>query len=370
MPRARKPARLWLRPGDDDRAAVWIILDGGKQISTGCSALDRGGAESALERHIAKRFLAEPSQKDRRASEVTVAEVVAHYLAAKRKTAKRPMELAYRAERLLDWWGDRTLDDITSKTCEAYAVAQTTPAQARRQLEDLRAAIAIAVADGVTRQSVKVTLPPKPKGRVAHLERDVIAKLIWTAYRKREFQKGRATKKRPMLHVARFLLTALYTGSRSGRVWQASFVKEVGSPWIDLNASVFYRAWDGEAVAANKRAPPIRLPERLLAHMRRWRAKGARYVVEYQGRPADPKRAYSKLVVEVLGEKSGIVRHTLRHTAATWLMQAGVDPYEASGYLGMTLETLETTYGHHHPSHQAGVGSAFSSGKAGRVGVR
>ncbi len=370
MPRARKPARLWLRPGDDDRASIWIILDGGKQISTGCSALDRSGAERALERHIAKRFLAEPAEKDRRASDVPVAEVVAHYLAAKLKTSKRPKELAYRAERLLDWWEDRTLDDVTSKTCEAYAAAQSTPAQARRQLEDLRAAIALAVADGVTRQSVKVTLPSKPKGRVAHLERDNVAKLIWTAYRKREVQRGRATKKRPMLHVARFLLTALYTGSRSGRVWQASFVKEVGSPWIDLDAGVFYRAWEGEVVAGNKRAPPIRLPSRLLTHMRRWRAKGARYVVEYQGRPADPKRAYSKLVAEVLGEKSGIVRHTLRHTAATWLMQAGVDPYEASGFLGMTLETLETTYGHHHPAHQAGVSDAFSSGRAGRTGAR
>lgn len=36
-------------------------------------------------------------------------------------------------------------------------------------------------------------------------------------------------------------------------------------------------------------------------------------------------------------DAKGIVRHTLRHTAAIWLMQAAADKWEASGYLGMTL---------------------------------
>lgn len=94
----------------------------------------------------------------------------------------------------------------------------------------------------------------------------------------------------------------MVTGSRSSRIWQASFVKEQGRPYIDLDAGVFYRAWEGEIVAGNKCAPPIRLPARLLAHMRRWHAKGAKYVVEYHGKPADPKWAFRNLVDEVLGE--------------------------------------------------------------------
>jgi integrase len=133
-------------------------------------------------------------------------------------------------------------------------------------------------------------------------------------------------------------------------------------------SGVFYRAADEEIVAANKQAPPIRLPSRLLAHMRRWHRKGARYVVEFQGRPADPKRAFRNLTDDVLGEEAqGIVRHTMRHTAATWLMQGGVDMWQAAGYLGMTKETLEKTYGHHHPDHRGDVGNAFTSGRAGRI---
>jgi hypothetical protein len=46
-----------------------------------------------------------------------------------------------------------------------------------------------------------------------------------------------------------------------------------------------------------------------------------------------------------------ITPHTLRHTAATWLMQAGVDRWEAAGFLGMSVEMLDRVYGHHHPDH-------------------
>lgn len=60
-----------------------------------------------------------------------------------------------------------------------------------------------------------------------------------------------------------------------------------------------------------------------------------------------------------------LMRHTLRHIAATWLAQSGEYPFSVSGYLGMSQKTLETTYGHHHPDQQASIGSAFSSGRAG-----
>lgn len=368
MSRARKPARLWLRPASKDRAAVWIILDGGKHIGTGCAQLDREGAERALGEYIAKQFLAEPAKRHRAASQVSIAEVLAHYLSLKKDTATRSRELAARAENLMAYWGDKTLDDITSGSCAEYVRQRGNQNGSRRELEDLRAACRQAIADKVTRESVTVTLPPKAKGRVKHLDRATLAKLIWAAYRKRGKYRGAPNKRKPTVHIARFTLAAVYTGSRSSRVWQASFVKEIGRPYIDLDAGVFYRAWEGEVVAGKKRAPPIRLPGRLLAHMRRWHRMGAKYVVEYNGKAADPKRAFRNLVDEVLGDDAeGVVRHTLRHTAATWLMQTAADKWEASGYLGMTLETLEKTYGHHHPDHQAGVGLAFTTGRAGRM---
>jgi integrase len=53
-----------------------------------------------------------------------------------------------------------------------------------------------------------------------------------------------------------------------------------------------------------------------------------------------------------LAKLSGrVTPHTLRHTAATWLMRAGGDRWEAAGFLGMSVEMLDRVYGYHHPDH-------------------
>jgi integrase len=48
-------------------------------------------------------------------------------------------------------------------------------------------------------------------------------------------------------------------------------------------------------------------------------------------------------------------QNVLRHTAATWLMQSGTDPWEAAGFLGMSVEMLLERYGHHHPDRLSGA---------------
>jgi len=55
----------------------------------------------------------------------------------------------------------------------------------------------------------------------------------------------------------------------------------------------------------------------------------------------------------------GVSPHVLRHTAASWAMQGGANVYAAADYLGMTVETLERTYGHMRPGHHAGVTRAI-----------
>src|SRR5262249_40111691 len=98
--------------------------------------------------------------------------------------------------------------------------------------------------------------------------------------------------------------------------------------------------------------PAARIHARLLPHLRRWQAvdmaHGISAVVHYQGEPVTKLRSSWKRVSG--GAADG--PHVLRHTAATGLMQAGVDVFEAAGYLGMSVETLLEVYGHHHPSFQ------------------
>ena len=55
--------------------------------------------------------------------------------------------------------------------------------------------------------------------------------------------------------------------------------------------------------------------------------------------------------------------HTLRHTAATWLMQIGVSTWDAAGFLGMSEKTLRDVYGHHHPDYLQGAAKAIGTKK-------
>ena len=57
-------------------------------------------------------------------------------------------------------------------------------------------------------------------------------------------------------------------------------------------------------------------------------------------------------LVKAAGLPPDVTPHTLRHTAATWLMQSGADLWDSAGFLGMSVATLEHVYGHHHPDHQ------------------
>ncbi|MCW4114372.1 hypothetical protein NPA31_005270 [Aurantimonas sp. MSK8Z-1] len=284
MPRKTLPPRLWLEPERRDRTgavthgATWIILDAGRKHRTGCGAGDHAGAAKKLEDYLIAKHAAKPLPKSRSAAEVAVADVLRHYLDVREREVAAPELLALRVDHLLEFWGDKTLDDIDTKSCGRYVQARRPHVGgARRELEDLRTAINLAKRDKLCREEVIVTLPPKPKPRSDYLERDAAAKLLWAAYRRRGVQtvsrgsrKGRkvVTPKRPLLHVARFILFAIYTGTRSKRIWTASFTKREGHPWIDVDNGVFYRGAPGETASDNKRAPSIRLPKRLLAHCR------------------------------------------------------------------------------------------------------
>ena len=53
----------------------------------------------------------------------------------------------------------------------------------------------------------------------------------------------------------------------------ASPYRGEGRSYVDLESSIFYRLAEG-ARETNKRQPPVPLPPRLLAHLRRWADKG------------------------------------------------------------------------------------------------
>lgn len=273
------------------------------------------------------------------------------YVTDKAPSHARPDETAIRVETLSRFFGDKTLADINGDLCQAYVDQRGREAAARRELEDLRAAINHHRQQGYCSEIVSVALPDRVPARERWLTRSEAARLIWAAWTYREVQKGQNTERRSRKHVAKFALIGFYTGTRSAAICSAALSQQEGRAWIDLENGVYYRRAPG-ARKTKKAQPPCRISHRLLAHLRRWKANGQTYAVEFNGKPVGSVRKAFERTVKAAGLEGKVTPHTLRHTAATWLMQNGANPWDAADYLGMTEETLINVYGHHHPDHQ------------------
>ena len=268
---------------------------------------------------------------------MTIGEVLDLYGTGHARGVKAPERIGYSFKRLRPWFGPARVSSINRSTCEAYVrhrnVANDT---VRTELAHLTAAINWCKAEGRLVTDVVVTLPPKAAPRDRWLTRDEVAKLI------------RACRRRSP-HLARFILAGVYTGRRSAALRSFQFMPNMQGGWIDTERGVLYGLAEGET-ATRKRKPPAPVPPRLLAHLRRWEAKGARWVVEHNGKPVGSVKTAWRTVLREAGIEH-CTPHDLRRTCATWMMQNGADLWAAAGYLGMTVPMLVEVYGHHHPDH-------------------
>lgn len=302
------------------------------------------------------------------------------YLTDKAPSHSDPSITKARVMTLAAWWQDKTLADVHGTTCRAYVAHRTgqarraakpdatgnaprmvTAAGARRELEDLRSAINHHRREGLCSEVVSVALPSKNPPREDWLTRSEAARLIWAAWRARQKMGGGITDRDVGRHLARFILVGVYTGTRHGAICSAALTPAIGRGYVDIDRGVFYRRPKG-ARQTNKRQPPVRLPARLLAHLRRWHRLGiAKHaVVEWNGKPVLSVRKSFASSAKAAGIDRHITPHICRHTAATWAMQQGADIWEAAGYLGMSPELLERVYGHHHPDFQSDVAARMS----------
>jgi integrase len=236
--------------------------------------------------------------------------------------------------------------------------------------------------EGYHRGVVRVVLPEKGLPRERWLTRSEAAALLWACWRYRETQtihvgprKGQKieTDKRPLRHVARFILTSIYTGTRAGAIASASPFRAIGKSFVDLDEGIFHRLAMGKR-ASTKRQPSVPLPPRRLVHIRRWARRGIakNYFVELRGKPVASVKTGLASAVRIAGldlAVGNVTPHTLRHTAATWLMQRGAPMWEAAAFLGMSEKTLRETYGHHHPDHLRGAANAIGTRPAPRKNV-
>jgi integrase len=260
-------------------------------------------------------------------------------------TTATPWRIGCAIDALEPFWRGRTVAEVTKHTCLRYVVTrQRSNGTTRRELGVLRAAINHAHREGRLTRPLPVSLPASPEPRNRFLTRSEAARLLHSARR----------EQRVRLHLPLFILIGLYTGRRKEAILSLRW------PQVDLDAGrIDFNAAEGRRL--NKRRGRIPIPAKLLPHLRRARARGTDlgFVVHENGaRLKDIKRGFTSACARA--GLAGVTPHTLRHSCATWLMQAGIDRFEAAGFLAMTQDTLEHVYGHHHPDFLKTAADALS----------
>ena len=243
----------------------WIVVDGRQHIATGCFAGEDRKAQEFLAAYIAEKY--SPTRRLKDIESIDVADVLAVYDEDCRERQANKAKFDERLARLTKWWGGKMLSDVNGTNCRAYTKSRGSDGGARRDLEDLRAAVNHHSKEGFHRGVVRVVLPEKGLPRERWLDRSEAAKLLWACWRYRETQtihvgplKGQKveTDKRPLRHIARFILIGLYTGTRAAAIASASPFKAEGKSYVDLGRGIFYRLAIGRR-ATTKRQTPVPL---------------------------------------------------------------------------------------------------------------
>lgn len=350
MPRQSKGARLWLRPATDKQAAVWIIRDGRVFRSTGCGENALAEAERKLAEYICVKR--DPTKRGRSLAEIPVADVISIYLDEVVEHNPKPKPARERAGRLLEFFGLLSLADITRRKCQEYAKHRGADGGARRDLQDLAAAITYARKTGLYREVVDVWLPKPGPARNRFLTRSEVARLLWVCLTTKGRMEGAHTARRPLKHLSRFILIGVYTGSRPGAILGLSWDRTTHRGWVDLEHGLIYRR-PHDSLDTSKRQPPIPIAPELLRLMKRWaKADGGRGpVVTYNGATMNRMSTAMTRAIKLAGLDVSVTAYTLRHTTASWLAQKGVSTRKIAEVLGTGEKYVEANYAHLQPDH-------------------
>lgn len=340
MPRRNTGYRLRYLKKRSAYYIVWTESGRSRERSTGTD--DRAAAEVAFAEFLSRRA-ARLGPRD--PSDVLVTDVLNAYALANEDQDKDLVRMSYSIRHLAKFFAGRSVQEVNRQSCREFvAFRKLKPGTVRRDLGVLSAAINHAHREGLLTKTVPVELPKSPPGRTRWLTKAEAARLL----------KAALAEPKVRLHLPLFILLGLYTGQRKGAILALRW------DMVDLeNNRINFQPLDRRVT--NKRRSRIPIPRRLRTHLRNALKRGVADgpVVNLNGEViGDIKKGFAAACARA-GLK-GVTPHTLRHTCATWLMQAGVNKWEAAGFLGMSMETLERVYGHHHPDHLSEAANAFS----------
>ncbi|MFP3945260.1 MAG: tyrosine-type recombinase/integrase, partial [Alphaproteobacteria bacterium] len=356
------------RPEEDPQAALSAFIAGRAPVLSG----PRRAAEITIDEVLniyAQKFIPANRRAARSASALEVLRPEGGDAAP--ANARSGARVAYAIDALLKFWGGRPLSAVRGETCRRYLAFRAgegvRDSTVRRELGALSAAVSHCRKEGYIMEAPEVWLPPKPGAKDRWLTRGEAARLL---------RAMRTTRARPWGVL--FILIGLYTGTRKEAILALQWEPNPQGGWIDLENGLLYRSAQRE-IQTKKRKPPCPLPAYLWRMCRYARRRTRKYVIEQKvknpatGRvePApvgDIKKAFEGAAIKAgfrercidpetgapafetrkdpetgarvpvcrtdpeTGERvpapkyrATITPHVLRHTCATWQMQAGTD---------------------------------------------
>lgn len=371
MARRNAGARLEWRADRNVWEIIWFKNGSRKRRSTatGDKALAQTRlAEFILSQHNDNGWSNNPAQR-------LIGDVLADYLIEKGKTLKEQKTLLWATGCLEGFWSELTVTSVNETRCREYVTHRIQkskkgikPHSVRRELEVLQAALNHDFRAGRLGLQVHVWKPKAGEHRDRWLTRGEVAKLLWhLRYKKSQSKTGEATAKENKYnrgdswHLRLFILMSLYTGARKEAILSLRW------PQVDLERGLIDLNPPGRE-RTSKGRPIIKIPNKLVMHLRIARKRAANqdgviamgHVIHRNQKPLKNIAHGFREACRRAGLGSDVTPHTLRHTTASWMAQAGVSFPVMARFLGHTSSKMtEKVYAHHAPDYLSPAANAL-----------
>jgi integrase len=320
-----KSGNLVIRWTDDARVT--------RSVSTGTS--DRRKAQVALDQFLAG-LEAEP-----RPDNPTIGQILDHYVNDRKGVvASDGHEWACKAikrhignlkpehlERKL-YWRKRAADGVGDGTII-------------KEVGVLRRALVVAAKDKLIKATdiPAVDQPSRPASREIWMTKEEGARLRRAA---------------AVPHVRLFIALGLATGARK------EAIEELLWNQLDLDRAICYLDPPGRK-QTKKRRSTVPLTPAMVRYLRRHRAISlTNHVLEWRGQPAGNVKKGFAAAVKRAGLPKHITPHVMRHSVATWMVEANIPTREIARFIGDTEEMIEKVYGHHRPDYLRRAAAALA----------
>lgn len=235
---------------------------------------------------------------------------------------------------LRERFGSRHGEHVTVEDCRAHTAerraAGISDGTIHTELGHLRTVLKWAQDNKFIALAPAIERPAKPEPKDRHLTRE-------------EAQRILASAKTPHLKTAIHLML--------GTAARVSAILELTWDRVDFNKKLIYLRDPNDKVKRKGRAI-VPINKTLMTALREVRAGSvSNYVVEWASEPVKSLKKSIATAARAAGVED-VSAHVFRHTAAVWMVEAGVPMEEVSQYLGHnSVEITRRVYARYSPDH-------------------